>query len=176
MRSSTRPVSVTGEAGFSLLEVVISLAILMTLLIAVSSLLVTSFKVGANSRYRQAATEIATSNLDYQVQVGSTTLVGEVGDTSLSTVTSGGQTYVSEMEISPYTSSNASSCANPNGGLAMLKITVWVTWANVTRGPPGGCRVARRRPGCWSRRPPSWPCPPPPSTATTAPSWSTSPA
>ena len=72
MRSSEKAVSVVGEAGFSLLEVIIALAILMTLLISVSSLLVTSFKVGANSRYRQAATEIATSNLDYQVQVGST--------------------------------------------------------------------------------------------------------
>jgi hypothetical protein len=134
MRSCEETVSVVGEAGFSLLEVIIALAILMTLLISVSSLLVTSFKVGANSRYRQAATEIATSNLDYQVQVGSTTLVGEVGDTALPTITEAGQQYISEMEISPYTSSNANACANPNGGLAMLKITVWVTWANVTSG------------------------------------------
>jgi len=132
MSSSEETVSVTGQAGFSILEVVISLAILMTLLVATSSLLVTSFKVGANSRFRQAATEIATSNLDYQVQEGATTLVGEVGDTALSSVTTNGQTYLAEMEISPYTSSNASSCANPNGGLAMLKITVWVTWANET--------------------------------------------
>ncbi|MGH9017216.1 MAG: type IV pilus modification PilV family protein, partial [Acidimicrobiales bacterium] len=122
------------ESGFSLLEVVIAMVILMTLLVSVSSLLATTFKVGANSRYRQAATEIATSNLDYQVQTGSDTLVGQVGDTALPTVTSAGQSYVIEMEISPYTSSNASACANPNGGLAMLKITVWVTWADVKSG------------------------------------------
>jgi Tfp pilus assembly protein PilV len=132
--SSDGATPVLGESGFSILEVVISLVILMTVLVAVSSLLVTSFKVGANSRYRQVATEIATSNLDYQVQVGATTLVGDVGDTALSSVASAGQTYVVEMEISPYTSSNASACANPNGGLAMLKITVWVTWANVVSG------------------------------------------
>ena len=122
------------DAGFSILEVVIALVILMTVLVSVSSLLVTSFKVGANSRYRQVATEIATSNLDYQVQLGSDTLVGEVGDTALPSVTSAGQTYIVEMEISPYTSSNASACANPNGGLAMLKVTIWVTWANAVTG------------------------------------------
>jgi hypothetical protein len=132
--STETPGPLRGESGFSILEVVISLVVLMTVLVAVSSLLVTSFKVGANSRYRQVATGIATSKLDYQVQVGASTLVGEVGDTALSSVASAGQTYVVEMEISPYTSSNASSCANPNGGLAMLKITVWVTWANVVSG------------------------------------------
>jgi Big-like domain-containing protein len=122
------------ESGFSLLEVVIALVILMTLLVSVASLLATTFKVGANLCGGKAATEIATSTLDSQVQQGSTTLVTEVGDTSLPSVTSAGQTYIVEMEISPYTSSNASACANPNGGLAMLKITVWVTWANVTTG------------------------------------------
>jgi hypothetical protein len=49
-------------------------------------------------------------------------------------VSSAGQTYIVEMAISPYTSSNASACANPNGGLAMLKITIWVTWANAVSG------------------------------------------
>jgi large repetitive protein len=134
MSSSEGSGTVRGEGGFSILEVVISLVILMTVLVSVSSLLVDSFKVGANSRFRQAATEIATSNLDYQVQVGATTLVGEVGDTALPTVTSAGQQYYGEMEIAPYTASNGSACANPNGGLAMLKITVWVTWATVASG------------------------------------------
>jgi hypothetical protein len=122
-----------GQAGFSLLEVVVALVILMTLLVSVSSLLVTSFKAGANSRFRQAATEIATSNLDAEVQLGSATLVAKVGDSALATVTSAGQQYLSEMEVSPYTPGSA-ACANPNGGLAMLKITVWVTWADVASG------------------------------------------
>jgi Tfp pilus assembly protein PilV len=133
VRSPKTTVSAGGEAGFSILEVAIALVILLTVLVSVSSLLVTAFKVGANSRYRQVATEVATSTLDSEVQTGSTALVAHVGDSALSTVTSSGQQYIQELEVSPYTP-GSSACASPGTGSAMLKITVWVTWANVTSG------------------------------------------
>ena len=122
------------EEGFSILEVLISLTILLTVLVSVSSLMVTSFKVGANSRFRQVATEIATSTLDAQVQTGATTLLGEVGDKGLPTVTSAGQNYLEELEVTPYQPGSA-GCQSPQGnGEAMLKVTVWVTWADELSG------------------------------------------
>ncbi len=134
MTSSDRSLPDLGDAGFSILEVVVALVILLTVLVSVSSLLVTAFKVGANSRFRQAATEIATSTLDSQVQTGATTLLGEVGDTALPSVTSSGQTYLAELEVNPYTP-GSSGCVSPTGSSAeMLKVTVWVTWANEPSG------------------------------------------
>ena len=120
----------TSEMGFSILEVAISLTILLTVLVSVSSLMVTAFKVGANSRSRQVATAIATSTLDAQVQTGAATLLGEVGDKALPSVTSAGQNYLAELEVTPYQPGSA-GCQSPQGnGEAMLKITVWVTWAD----------------------------------------------
>jgi hypothetical protein len=133
MSSSEDTVRDRGDAGFSILEVAISLVILRTVLVSVSSLMVTEFKVGADSRYRQVATEIATGTLDNEVQTGASALLGKVGDSTLANVTSAGQTYVGELEVSPYTPGSA-ACASPGTGLAMLKITVWETWANVTPG------------------------------------------
>ena len=67
------------------------------------------------------------------MQTGSAALIGQVGDSALATVTSAGQSYVGELEVTPYTPGNA-ACASPQTGLAMLKITVWETWADVTSG------------------------------------------
>jgi hypothetical protein len=114
--------------------VAISLVILLTVLVSVSSLMVTAFKVGANSRFRQTATEVATSTLDNQTQAGASALLNVVGDTALPSVTISGQTYLAELEVSPYQPGSA-GCQSPQGnGEAMLKVTVWVTWANEPTG------------------------------------------
>ncbi len=123
-----------GEAGFSLLEVVIAIAILMTVLVSVSSLLQTAFKVGANSRYRQEATEIASSTLDSEVATGATTLLGETGDTSLPSVTSSNQVYLLEMEVAPYDPGNAGCQSPASDPGAMLKVSIWATWTNQVSG------------------------------------------
>ncbi len=134
MNSSEEAGAGRGEGGFSILEVAIALAILLTVLVSVSSLMVTAFKVGANSRFRQAATEIATSTLDAQVQTGASTLLGDVGDTALPSVTSAGQTYLAELEVTPF-QPNSAGCQSPQGnGMAMLRVTVWVTWADEPSG------------------------------------------
>ncbi len=124
------PRRAVGETGFSILEVIIATAVLMTVLVSVSSLLGTIFKVGANSRFEQEATEIASSTLDTQVASGATTLLGETGDTSLPTVTSNNQQYLLEMEVAPFDPSN-SQCQSPASDPgAMLKVTIWSTWTN----------------------------------------------
>src|SRR5580693_792691 len=56
-----RAATPNSEAGFSILEVAVALTILLTALVSVSSLMGTIFKVGANSRFEQEATEIAVS-------------------------------------------------------------------------------------------------------------------
>ncbi len=130
----SRPGPSAKDAGFSLLEVVIAITILMTVLVSVSSLLETAFKVGANSRYRQQATEIASSTLDAQLATGATTLLGKTGDTSLPSVTSSGQTYLLEMEVAPFDPSN-SGCVSPASDPgAMLKVSIWATWTRQTAG------------------------------------------
>ncbi|HXQ43067.1 MAG TPA: Ig-like domain-containing protein [Acidimicrobiales bacterium] len=122
------------DGGFSLLEVVIAIAILMTVLVSVSSLLQTAFKVGANSRYRQEATEIASSTLDGQLATGATTLLGKTGDTALPSVTSSGQVYLLEMEVAPFDPGN-SGCQSPASDPgAMLKVSIWATWTDQASG------------------------------------------
>ena len=90
------------EAGFSILEVAFAIAILVIILVPVASVLGTIFKVGANSRFEQQATEIATSTLDNEVALGAATLLAETGTKSLPSVTSSNQTYLLEMEVAPY--------------------------------------------------------------------------
>ncbi len=128
------PRRATSETGFSILEVIIATAVLMTVLVSVSSLLGTIFKVGANSRFEQEATEIASSTLDTQVATGATTLLGETGDSALPTVSSGGQQYLLEMEVAPFDPAN-SQCQSPASDPgAMLKVTIWSTWTNPKSG------------------------------------------
>jgi hypothetical protein len=114
--------------------VAIALAILMTVVVSVSSLLATSFKVGANSRYKQEATEIASSTLDDQLANGAVTLLGETGDTALPSVTSSGQTYLLEMEVEPYDPGNLACVSPASDPGAMLKVSVWATWTNQASG------------------------------------------
>ena len=128
-RSTSRP-----ESGFSLLEVVIALTILMTVLVSVSSLLQTTFKVGANSCYEQQATAIASATLDDQLANGVTTLLGEEGDTALPSVVSSGQTYLLEMEVAPYDPAYTQCQSPASDPGAMLKVTIWVTWTNQASG------------------------------------------
>lgn len=128
------PVRAGAEGGFSILEVVIAITILMTVLVSVGSLLQTEFKVGANSRYEQEATQIASATLDTELAQGASTLLAEPGDTALSSVTSGGQTYVLEMEVAPYDPGTLGCVAPTSDSNAMLKVTIWATWADVTSG------------------------------------------
>ena len=119
-----------GEAGFSIAEIAIAVVILLTVLVSVATLMGTIFKVGAISRFRQEATEIASSTLDAQVATGAATLLGEVGYQSLPSVTSSGQTYLIEMEVSPYDPSNAGCQSPASDSGAMLKVSIWVTWTD----------------------------------------------
>jgi Bacterial Ig-like domain (group 3) len=130
----TGPRRATGEAGFSILEVIIATAVLMTVLVSVSSLLGTIFKVGANSRFEQEATEIASSTLDNEIATGASALLGETGDTALPTVTSGPQQYLLEMEVAPFDPSDAQCVSPASDPGAMLKVTIWSTWTNQKTG------------------------------------------
>jgi len=106
----------------------------MTVLLTVSSLMQTAVKVGANSRYKQEATVIASSTLDSELATGATTLLGEGGDTSLPSVTSAGQVYLLEMEVAPYDPGNL-QCVSPASDTgAMLKVIIWATWTDQAAG------------------------------------------
>jgi len=100
----------------------------------VSSLLQTEFKVGANARFEQQATEIASSTLDNQMATGSATLLTETGDSSLPSVTSSGQTYLLEREVAPFDPGNT-QCVSPTSDPgAMLKVSIWATWTDQAAG------------------------------------------
>lgn len=120
------------SSGFSLLEVVVALFVLLLVLVAAANLVTNAAGVGADSRLRAEAVSIANDQLDAEVQTGSATLLGEVGDTSLGTQVSGAQTYTLELEVAPYDPTN-SACVSPaSDPTAMLMVTVWATWAHVT--------------------------------------------
>ena len=125
-----------GDDGFSIVEVAIALVIFLTVLVAVSSLLATADKVGLNSRLKAEAVGVATSALDAQVETGSNTLLTEVGDASLGTQhpTAGPGTFTLEREVAPYVPGSGSCVSPASNSEAMLKVTIWATWADVSTG------------------------------------------
>lgn len=119
------------ESGFSLVEVVIAVVVLLTALTAVSNLLSTAITTSASSRLEQVATDLASSQLDSDVASGATTLLGESGYSADATKRIGSVAYAIEQEVSP----GAGACAAPQAGSPTeLAIQVWVTWAPVVSG------------------------------------------
>lgn len=124
----------TTGTGFTLVEVVVAMAVLLVALAAVASLLATTLKTGANSRDRLLAANVAASSLDSLVELGSTTLLSEFGEASLTPVTVGNQTFHLERDVGSYEPSGA-VCSSPRSDpQAGLKVTVWATWTHVTNG------------------------------------------
>ncbi|HUY63076.1 MAG TPA: Ig-like domain repeat protein [Acidimicrobiales bacterium] len=120
-----------GEAGFSLIEVMVALAIFLSALVATSSLLATGLKVGSSSRLEQVATDIATSQLDADVLSGATALLGEPGYSSVGTIQRGGVTYSVERGVFP----GQGACAAPALGVPNeLTVAEWVTWTKLAAG------------------------------------------
>jgi hypothetical protein len=128
------------EGGFSLVEVVLAMALLLAMLAATSSLVVTGLQVGQDSRLKQIATDIAASTLDCAVAslnvaaVNFPTPCGEPVQlvkalnsyTSLATVTRGGFNFTIEQEVEP----GSGTCGVPSGGAPPeLQVVDWVTWA-----------------------------------------------
>jgi len=90
----------SGNGGFSILEVVIALTILLTVLVSVSSLMVTESKWGRTHAFEKWPPRSPPAP-GQRVQTGASALLGKVGDSTLANVTSAGQTYVGELEVSP---------------------------------------------------------------------------
>ena len=117
-----------GEAGFSLLEVVIALAVLLLVLGPVSSLVSTALTTSGNSRQEEVATDIASSELDTTVDTPVVSLLSKTGFTSLGTVNEGPVTYTAELDVQAGTACDAPQAGEPNE----LTLQVWVTWAKVS--------------------------------------------
>jgi len=130
-----------GDAGFSLIEVVIALVVLLSATVATASLVSTSVKVNSNSRYKQVATDIASSVLDCAVQQGGAQLLTDLQTTGQwgtppapcggASVREGGVTYSLEQEIG----AGAGGCSAPQAGVPNeLVVTEFVTWGNGASG------------------------------------------
>jgi len=125
------------ETGFSLIEVLIALVVLLAGLVATSSLVATAIKVGGNSRLKQVATDIASGQLDSDLESGASALLSEQGYSgiggvpAITSVNRGGASYSIEREVQPGTS----GCGVPSGGdPPELELTVYVTWAGGAAG------------------------------------------
>jgi prepilin-type N-terminal cleavage/methylation domain-containing protein len=128
------------DRGFSLIEVVLAMAILLGMLVATSNLVATALGVGGNSKLKEVATDIASGALDCDVQQGGATLLGELnwnpvpttclpGSSTAGSITQGPVTYTVEQDVT----SGAGACAAPALGVPVdLKVSVWVTWAKVS--------------------------------------------
>lgn len=127
-RRRTRSLRRRSENGFSLVEALLALFVLLIVLAATANLVSSALTTGASSRLRQVATDIASSQLDADVDTAAATLLGESGFTSAGTVSRGGVTYTAELEVSP----GAGACAGPQAGVPNeLVLSVFVTWAKV---------------------------------------------
>jgi hypothetical protein len=94
-------------------------------------------KVGGNSRLKQVATDIASGQLDSDLESGASALLSEQGYSgiggvpAITSVNRGGATYSIEREVQPGTS----GCGVPSGGdPPELELTVYVTWAGGATG------------------------------------------
>ena len=118
-----------GQAGFSLIEVVLALVLLLAALTATSSLVASALRVGGNSRLKQVATDIASSQLDSDVQSGAAALLNQ--ETYSGSISRGGVKYTIERNVTP----GNGACVAPQPGQPIeLKLTVWVTWASTASG------------------------------------------
>lgn len=134
------------DSGFSLIEVMLALVVLVVMLAASTSLISNAMTLSRNSRLRQLATDIASSQLD--CAVASINLVasdfptpcgepqallsalgfsGVGGVAAMGAVTRGGVSFTIEQEVAP----GNGACALPSGGAPPeLEVTDYVTWAN----------------------------------------------
>ncbi|GEM_PF-2747639 len=126
------------QAGFTLVEVVLAIAILATLLAATGRLVVTGLQVGQNSRLKLLATDIASSALDcavaslnvaaanFPTPCGEPSqLISALGYESLASVSRGGYPFTIEQEVEP----GSGTCGIPTGGAPPeLQVVDFVTW------------------------------------------------
>jgi type II secretory pathway pseudopilin PulG len=132
--------AVTREGGFSLIEVVIAIAMLLALMGATTGMVLTALRISTGSRLRDTAAEIASGQLDTAIALGGNVLLGDLGfsgqgsvpQLSPDTVTQGGATFTIEREVA---AGNGSCQAPSPGGSPMeLVVTIWVTWAQGASG------------------------------------------
>ena len=136
------------EAGFSLLEVLLAVVLLMGVMVASSTLVATALQTSGNSRMRLLATEVASSSLDCALASLNVTtfpspapcnepasLISEMGlsgigtSPALNTITQGGTTFTVEQQVNP---GNSACSASSGAGAAPpeLEVTDWVTWVS----------------------------------------------
>ncbi len=139
------PPQVPTAEGFALLEVLLAVVLLMGVMVATTSLVVTAVQVGASSRMRVLATDIASGQLDCAVASLNVTtfptpapcnepaaLINEMGLSgsgsipAITAVSEAGFTFTIEQQVNP----GNSACAVPSGlAPPELQVTDWVTWA-----------------------------------------------
>ena len=139
------PTDARTDGGFALLEVLLAVVLLMGVMVATTSLVVSAVRVGG-SRMRVLATDIASGQLDCAVASLNVTtfptpapcnepasLINEMGlsgdgtAAAIASVSEAGFTFTIEQQVNP----GNSACAAP-AGLAPpeLQITDWVTWVS----------------------------------------------
>ncbi len=130
----------------ALLEVLLAVVLLMGVMVATTSLVVSAVRVGVSSRMRVLATDIASGQLDCAAASLNVTtfptpapcnepasLINEMGlsgdgtAAAIASVSEAGFTFTIEQQVNP----GNSACAAP-AGLAPpeLQITDWVTWVS----------------------------------------------
>ena len=110
----------------------IAFVVLLASLVATSSLVATGLKVGTDSRLKQVATDIASSQLDSEVHAGAAALLAQ--ETYTTSVSRGGVRYTLESNVTPYASGSGACQAPAAGQPVELLVSVWVTWAGGVTG------------------------------------------
>lgn len=118
------------DEGFSLIEAVVASVVLAMSAAIVAGLLINVIAVVKNNGNRQAAANLAASQIDVVRQIDAVTIPD--GRQSLPSVTVGNTTYAVTQNATYITSdtSSASACTG-SGQLAYKRVTVSVTWPNM---------------------------------------------
>lgn len=117
----------TGEAGLSLLELIVAMSVFALVVLAVSASIDSGLTLTRNNRQRSVAANLASQEMDTVRSSAFTTLTAR-------TVTQvvDGSTYTTVRELT-WVSKSATNgpCDGSNSTPALLRVRVTVTWANM---------------------------------------------
>jgi hypothetical protein len=126
-RRESRAARATGEAGLSLLELVVAMSVFALVVMAVSATIDSGLTLTRNNRERSVAANLASQEMDTVRSSSFTTLTAR-------TVTQvvDGSTYTTTRELTwvPKSATNG-PCDGVNGNPALLRVHVSVVWPNM---------------------------------------------
>ena len=127
VRSETEASVGTGEAGLSLLELIVAMSVFALVVLAISASIDSGLTLTRNNRQRSVAANLASQEMDTVRSAPFTTLTAR---TVTQVVDGSSYTTVRELTWVPKSATNG-PCDGSNSSPALLRVRVTVTWPNM---------------------------------------------